>query len=305
MSNDQSMQHHLSERLADLGANQLEESWRVGIILSSLPKSYDWMVSALEVRKEEELTMSLVQTKLIEDYKRRHDGDQNNGESNGGAVLKVSETKACFFCKGTTHIKKDCFKYKAWKAKQDQEGKTNSRPDGSKKEKANKIEETEEHLFAMTSSSCSGWLVDSGATSHVTNNKSILTSIDGMCNGDVNLADGTKTKFAGRGTCEIDMMNSDGRISKAKVTNVLYTPNIDGSMLSVRKFVDKGYTVVFDPAMSEIKLKEKQIAVIDETDGLYKVRQQSTVCVIKKTETLIEGCIPFCARATTKETKVR
>lgn len=127
----------------------------------------------------------------------------------------------------------------------------------------------------MTSSNKNGgWLVDSGATSHVTNNKNLLTTIDGMYKSNVNLANGTKTGVAGKGSCKINVQNDSGDVSIATITDVLYAPDIDGNMLSVKKLLSKGFTVIFDQKLSEIRHGGKQVAVMDEVDDLFKVRNQ-------------------------------
>jgi len=80
------METHISEltnlfqRLVDLGEEQLSERWMVAMILSSLPRSYDTLVTALEARSEADITMPLVKSKLINEYNRRKkiDGNSNN-----------------------------------------------------------------------------------------------------------------------------------------------------------------------------------------------------------------------------------
>ncbi|KMQ89570.1 retrovirus-related gag-pol polyprotein [Lasius niger] len=106
-----------NKKLIDLGEQQLSENWRVAIILSSLPKSYDTLVTALEVRAENDLTLSLVQSKLIGEYSRRKEADMMDEDDNksGATVLKTIDGKAtCFFCQKAGHFKKNCIKYKAW-----------------------------------------------------------------------------------------------------------------------------------------------------------------------------------------------
>lgn len=68
----------LFQRLVDLGEEQLSEKWMVAMILSSLPRSYDTLVTALEARSEADITMPLVKSKLINEYNRRKEID---GES--------------------------------------------------------------------------------------------------------------------------------------------------------------------------------------------------------------------------------
>lgn len=61
----------LFTKLRIIGEDKLSESWKVAMLLSSLPKEYDSLVTVLETRKEEELTFALVQQKVIADFERR------------------------------------------------------------------------------------------------------------------------------------------------------------------------------------------------------------------------------------------
>lgn len=99
----------LFQKLTDLG-EELSNSSIVGIILSSLPRSYDTLVTVLETRPEADLTLSLVQSKLLAEYNRRKEVD---GIGGGEAVLKTTDRNTtCFFCKKNGHMKRNCMRYK-------------------------------------------------------------------------------------------------------------------------------------------------------------------------------------------------
>lgn len=155
--------NELFQRLSDLGENGLADNWRVAIILSSLPKSYDSMISALEVRREDELTLSLVQSKLLDECKRRI---EDGGETSDDKALKTTESKTCHFCKKLGHFKSECRKFKRFqerKSNPDKNDKTNS----NKGEKANVTAESKnatsnEVLFSLSSLSKNAWIIDSG-----------------------------------------------------------------------------------------------------------------------------------------------
>lgn len=105
---------NLFTRLSDLGEQTLSDRWSAAMLLSSLPDSYDALITALENRSDNELTFALVQQKVIAEYER-HSGNEHNSTD---SVLKtVARVNACFFCGKTNHIKRNCDKYKAWLAK--------------------------------------------------------------------------------------------------------------------------------------------------------------------------------------------
>lgn len=68
------LQNELFQKLEDMGEN-LSEHLRIGSDLSSLPRSWHHLVTALEVRKDEELTLTFVESKLFDEQIRRR-GDE-------------------------------------------------------------------------------------------------------------------------------------------------------------------------------------------------------------------------------------
>jgi len=113
----------IKDKLEAIGENIKEELF-IAMILGSLPDSYNSLMNALESRPEEDLTLSLVKGKLIDEYRRRI---SNSAEANEvqDKVLKTRDSgkytkprhdlAECFFCKKKGHMKKDCKKYKGKK----------------------------------------------------------------------------------------------------------------------------------------------------------------------------------------------
>lgn len=114
-----SMGEHLNEmmnlfqKLSDLGAPAYDEE-KIGMIFTSLPTSYSTLITALEAREPKDLKLSLVQSKLFDEYLRQQEHDFDPTER----VLQVrsGHDKAfCEFCKKGNHRMKDCFKLKEFR----------------------------------------------------------------------------------------------------------------------------------------------------------------------------------------------
>lgn len=58
----------MANNLSALG-EELKQNLVVALLLVSLPESYDSLVTALESRSENELTLEMVKSKLISDFK--------------------------------------------------------------------------------------------------------------------------------------------------------------------------------------------------------------------------------------------
>lgn len=54
--------------MRDLGKQSLLDNWSVAMLLSSLPKIFDTLITALETRTETELMFAVVQQKVIAEY---------------------------------------------------------------------------------------------------------------------------------------------------------------------------------------------------------------------------------------------
>lgn len=115
----------LFEKLSALG-ERLSDNWVVAMLLSSLPKGYDTLITALETRPEADLTLSLVQSKLLEEYRKRSSNQSEEMEmalktTYKSAYPKVYSGMECYFCKEQGHLKRDCTHYKEWLQKRNSE----------------------------------------------------------------------------------------------------------------------------------------------------------------------------------------
>lgn len=122
----------LFEKLANLGRD-LEEDLRIIMVIQSLPDSYNTLTTALEARGDNQLTMAVLKSKLMDEYHK------TSSESSVNKALKVSAPAykhnspvICNYCKGEGHIKRNCFKLQMKNAGQV------SKPENSDNNKDNK-----------------------------------------------------------------------------------------------------------------------------------------------------------------------
>ncbi len=94
----------LFDKLAAAG-KELDEDFKVAIMLSSLPDSYDVLTTALEARSDDELTLGLVKQKLIGEWRKRglsSVSDDNNEYSKALKVMNRREVR-CYHCDQVGH----------------------------------------------------------------------------------------------------------------------------------------------------------------------------------------------------------
>lgn len=266
----------LFTQLSDIGETQLSTLWSKIFLLSSLPKSYNTLVSTLGARNEDEVTFDVAKRTIIAEYER-NTANGTSASTSDDTLLRTVETNiVCFFCKLRGHQKKNCQKYKQWLAKKNKGG--GKKSNGKSSDKVNSVEDSN-FLFSVGKAH-KGWLIDSGATRHVVNNKKFYTNIDESYKASVELADGASTKIDGIGTGILSFLDESGRIHKAKATEVLYAPNLVGNILSVRQLAKHGFEVTFNDKICQIMHKGKQIGVADAVGDLYVLRQPDSVCTL-------------------------
>jgi hypothetical protein len=119
----------------------------------------------------------------------------------------------------------------------------------------------------LHSSSSPSWVIDSGASDHMTSNSSLLSNISNPCSPfSVTVANGTKTPVQGIGTVSTPNL---------AFSNVLYLPEFPFTLLSVHKLtVALHCSIAFFPSycvFQDLKTK-RTIGGGFEKDGLYYFR---------------------------------
>lgn len=206
--------NELFQKLMALGDEIKPDFFKCATLLGSLPDSYDGLVTALEARSEE-LTSALVFSKVIAEYKRRM---ERNKEPKQEAALRVESfsgksNKSCYFCKNVGHFKNNCPKYKTWLAK--------SKSKKHDEQKAHLAEGENDGQYLFTTSHIDGWIIDSGATCHISGNKHQFVDFNESHHEKVFVANGQQVSAEGKGNICMHFINKFGCEKLVKVTDVL------------------------------------------------------------------------------------
>ena len=118
------------------------------------------------------------------------------------------------------------------------------------------------------------WLVDSGASTHMTGYREVLSNFrKKSCSTQVELGDEVRYEVNGFGSISFQL-DSDSTLH----LEVLYVPGLKKNLISVSVLLNKGYSVVFTEKKTllwqrGIPLKQTKTIGVQE-GGLYKVPRQ-------------------------------
>ena len=302
MPTNGNMEEHINFLLDLVGqlealGEKLAEHLVVALLLCSLPDNYNPLITALESRDEKDLTLEMVKAKLINEYKRNNGTEiypiTLNDKENAMKITKgkPAYTKfSCHFCHKKGHFQRDCYSYKKSLEKNPEKPKNEQPRNESQKAKkifTNNASDTDESdneekpgkykCFMMknqpkTIKPVDDWYIDSGASSHMCNNLKFFTKIQMGTNHPVELPDGRDIFASGIGKGIIPCINEKGEIQEIVTKNVLYVPELDTNLLSVRKLTSLGFKVNFSGTDCTI-CEETTIIATGSTDhsNLYRL----------------------------------
>jgi hypothetical protein len=226
-------------------------------LLCSLPDSWDNLVVAIGSTTQSTLKYEDVLASLLSEEMRRksmdghntyalfvrgHAQDRNPSKPSGWRSKYTGRSKSlgkslrkCWKCGKTGHYKKYCKSKEVEKPK-------GSESTSSTEEKTS-TEEGGDVYLASTSTHADRdvWLIESGASYHMSPHRDWFSKYEKHDGGDVFLGDDSTTKILGRG--RVKLLLKYGRIRT--LPSILHIPKLARSIIFVSKMDDAGVDTVF------------------------------------------------------------
>lgn len=274
------MQEHLNiiftlvKELMDRGMN-LEQQLVVSIILASLNEDYDPLVTAIEAWDESKLTIPAVKSKLIEEYERKKQG------SGAEIALKMNSVglnpkygTECYYCGEKGHYKRNCPIRLAV---------LSSNNDNSHQNQVNKRSKKYYSCLSLINASTGEWFIDSGCTQHMTCDRIFFTHIDSKIDGKVEVASGQLLHVQGQGNVKLEIQPLHNNSLDLELTDVLYVPDLECNLISVRQLIAHGLQIVFCDDYCLIVDKDDIFPLAKCKNGLYRLeikrRNNAKLCI--------------------------
>ena len=255
-------------------SDSLNEEDRVVNLLSSVPESYDMLVTALEASQDVPKWALVTERLLNEEIKMRE-------KQTGGAESKHHINKKgpkCFHCGKFGHLKHNCRllgedskdsvkrdypKKKAFLTK-----KTKVKPSCSKNEH---VELFAHHALTTNDNEKRSWIVDSGATCHMCHDIDKFINMKKLGKAeDITLSDGHSVKAFGIGIVDLNVRVSDENQQRCRLFETLYVPKLSYYLLSVSKATRSGKSFTFTESCCHLlDEKWKVVATGSKVGNMY------------------------------------
>ena len=168
LSDSGSMREHIKKMAI---AEPISDEDKSVYLLAGWQEGYDVLVTALESGSDTVPALENVTERLLREELKLNDRAEAN-DSKKLLMAKGKKQFTCHYCKKPGHFKKDC-----WKFAQAQSSGKHKNPGRQFKKEHQSPQDAMLISNALVAKSRNDWIVDSGATSHMCNNRSMFTEL--------------------------------------------------------------------------------------------------------------------------------
>ena len=266
-------------------------------LLLTLPDEFDNLVTAIGTMDSDRIRIDVVKSHILDEFNKR-----NGGNSTGkSATAAMNADITCFGCGQVGHFKSQCKSKKkgnkskkSWKNKNSSErGSANATESKGKvlsmsvvserTHSKSTVNETVMHTGmdmntnsvhkATTSfhddASHVTFILDSGATEPMTNNRSVFKELTQTVEVNISVAKQNANLCTNQKDNIHDELDSDH--SKGIIKDVLYVKVLQSNLMSVRALTKQGYRIVFEGDTAEVSRNGEKVFVAVCEDRLYEV----------------------------------
>ncbi len=207
------------------------------VLIMNLPPSFDNLITSLESMSTKDVDLQFIVARLLHEVSKRKECESSETTASVNKTHKSNE-KLCFYCKKPGHFVRNCLRKKS-----DEKEKANQAcEDHEQVFVAAYVTEDHEQVFVATTYD---WIVDSGATQHMTFEQEWFTMYKHISPRRVFMGDDTVLEAIGKGSIKATMQVG-GHLKHTTIAQVLNVPKMKNNLISVNKLISKGFKVEFD-----------------------------------------------------------
>ena len=251
-------------------------------VLCGLPPKYEHLIVAIDAAADDKsLSMDFVKSRLLQEEQRMLDRDDVKSAADAALVNKQhgaggNDVVVCGHC-GKNHPDSKCWSKHPHLRPRKANGKGKGAglaAKGPDPDIAEADTDVTICLMAHTSddnvtlASRASWIIDSGATSHICNDRRMFANLDMVKLSDIRIGDKSNVKAVGRGSIEVSI-SVRGKPRKCILENVVYAPTMAFNMLSVRVMNRTGKRTVFEEHSCHVEKDGTVLVEGSVKDGLY------------------------------------
>lgn len=256
---------------------EISEKMIITKIIMSLPDDYRHFSSAWESVTEKEQTLQNLTARLLIEEERilKDDSEpqmttallaKGSFKRNSQNQYHKKEEVSCFQCGKVGHFKKDCRLRKCNYC-----GKTGHLYKDCRS-RLNKNRDSEPRAFITTETTETGWIMDTGATDHMSYQKELFTEYTEVKTARfVIIGDGRELKVEGFGKIEFKSDNNETSV----LSHVLYVPDLKVNLFSILSAIEKGnYVMISTKEGCKFTVNGKTVLTGNRVDDMYKINIQ-------------------------------
>ncbi|UYV62945.1 hypothetical protein LAZ67_2002573 [Cordylochernes scorpioides] len=270
----------LLEQARNLGA-EIEDQEFTTSVIRGLPQKYNLV--ALQLNSQMKVSISDLKN-CLKLYHERFTHEEKEGNSKAfNTIHKESFSNSKHFHKNRNGNKPICFicakpghkAIECWHNPKNNRASENKQTSKNKPEHQNKAKfvnlQPEEHVSNIkeyeTTQQPEEWVIDSGASCHMTSNKDLLKE-EREVHKTIKLADDSEIISNAEGAIEIE-----GQNKLIRLNDVLYVEKLSGNLMSVNKLVDDNKKVLFDKDGGHIMEEDgEEILMAQRINDFYIIK---------------------------------
>ncbi|CAK9816532.1 Retrovirus-related Pol polyprotein from transposon TNT 1-94, partial [Anthophora quadrimaculata] len=242
-----------AHKLRNIGF-KVDDEWLGTLLLSGLPESYQPMIIAIE-SSDMKITSDSVKAKLLQDVRPSENDTKAFSVSKKfqQTIKKHSKGPRCYSCNKYGHKSPEC----------------KSKPKATS-QKLNSSSYAA--VFIATTAQYDAWYVDSGASSHMVKDRSLIQNEATSVVKSIKVADNKVLSVQCSGQVSLNTYNGKGQENKVLFTNVLCVPDLATNLLSVSQIIRSGGQVRFGKTGCVImNNKEQIVATANIINNMYRL----------------------------------